>query len=65
MEIDPHELKKITESQTFKAICERVRSSLTRRVMSANTSDEERANCLAEYRALERLLAALETAKAP
>lgn len=64
-DIDPVELRRVLESPAFREVCEQVRSSLTRKVMHRDTSPDERDGFLAEYRALERVLAALENEATP
>lgn len=65
MEIDRTELREILASPAFQEVVAMVRDSLTRKIMSHATTDDEVPGLRAEYRALERILATLTSTAAP
>jgi len=64
-DIDPIELRRVLENPAFKTVVARVKDGIARKVMHQNTTDEEAADHRREYRAIERIMAALENATAP
>ncbi len=58
--IDPVEIKRVLENQSFLKVVEDRKEALTRTVMSQNTPDEERQIALADYHAWKRVLVELK-----
>lgn len=59
-EIDPEDIKRVLGNQGFRTLVERMRNALTKKVMAKGTDDEGRAQYLAEFHALGRVMAELE-----
>lgn len=54
--IDPEDVKRVLENPGFNLIIERMKDANTRKVMSKTTNEEARAEHLAEYHAICRLV---------
>lgn len=59
--MNPHRIKAILADEDFVGMVSKVRADLTKEVMSKRTGDERRSEALAEYHALDSLLAKLRS----
>lgn len=60
--VDPEEIQKVLDNDSFMELVELVKDAVIRKTMHQNTTDEEAADHRRDYRAIGRIMTALENA---